>query len=85
MPEVLPVPVIIGLVEVAKRMGLPTAWAPVVAVGLGLLWSVTEAIVGPGPGPEAVWQAIVRGLALGLSAAGLYDVGKQAVKASNED
>jgi hypothetical protein len=85
MPEVLPVPVIVGLVEVAKRAGLPSAWAPVVAVGLGLLWSVTETLVGPGPRPEAVWHAVVRGLALGLSAAGLYDVGKQALKATLGD
>jgi hypothetical protein len=62
------VPAIIGLVEAAKRLGLPSTWAPALAVVLGIL---AGAAVLAGPGQPWI-QPVVQGIALGLSAAGLY-------------
>lgn len=76
---VMVVPLIVGLVEVAKRLGLPRGWAPAVAVGLGLAIALGgEAL---GLAGAAAWRdAAVTGLALGLSAAGLYS-GARAIQA----
>jgi hypothetical protein len=69
------VPLIVGLVEMTKRLGLGAAWAAPLAVGLGLLASVGWAVaLGPGSTPpsEALARAALMGIALGLSASGLY-------------
>ena len=66
------VPVIIGLVEMGKRLGLRTAYAAPLAVGLGLLISVGSTVAADLPGGGAATDAVLRGLALGLSASGLY-------------
>lgn len=64
------VPIIIGLVEVAKRsLNLPARLAPLLSLALGLaagflLHSAT---------PQ---RAVIEGLILGLEAAGLYSGGK---------
>lgn len=60
------VPLIIGLVEIVKRAGLPSKWSPVFAVVLGLLAGMLLLF------PEDIRQGVVVGLALGLSATGLY-------------
>lgn len=60
------VPLIVGLVEVVKRaVGLPASLAPLVAVAIGLALAY---LVGEG----SVAERVVTGLALGLSAVGLY-------------
>lgn len=64
------VPLIIGLVEAAKRVGLPSKWSPVLAVVLGLLAGIMLLF------PEDLRQGVVVGLALGLSATGLYSGAK---------
>jgi len=56
---------IIALVEVAKVLGLPTRFAPVLSLALGIgaafIWVLTG------------WQdALVTGLLWGLTASGLY-------------
>jgi hypothetical protein len=56
------------LVEVVKRLGLPSKFAPLVSVVLGL---VLAFLVYPDP-----TQAILIGVAFGLSASGLYSGGK---------
>lgn len=63
---VLIVPLILGLVEVSKRVGLPDKWSPLLSVVLGLISGLT--VLFPG---EPV-KGVVVGLALGLSATGLY-------------
>ena len=68
---VMIVPTIIGLVEVGKRLGLRAAYAAPLAVGLGLSISVGYTTAAGLPGGGAVADAVLRGLALGLSAAGL--------------
>ena len=68
----LMVPVIVGLVEVAKRLGLAPIYAAPLAIALGLLFSVGYTLAAGLPGGEPVANAVLRGLALGLSAAGLH-------------
>ncbi len=65
------VPVIIGLVELAKNLGLPTRYAGLLAVVLGIVlvyvWTYLSG--------EAR-DVILVGLGTGLAAAGLYSAGK---------
>jgi hypothetical protein len=72
---VVVVPLIVGLVEVAKRIGLPAQYAAVVALGLGLLASV-GAWASAATGGRDLFDATLVGLALGLSASGLYSVAR---------
>lgn len=60
------VPLILALVELCKRTGLPDKWSPVLSVVLGLLAGVFLLDTGD------LYEGIVVGLALGLSATGLY-------------
>ena len=60
---------IIGLVELAKRAGLPSRYAPVLSLICGLLAGLLYY------GPD-LRQAILYGVALGLMASGLYSGGK---------
>lgn len=70
---VLAVPLVTGLVEVVKRMGLPKKYAPIPAlafgVGAGYLLS-----------PDDWRKLVVWGLAIGLSAIGLYSGPKNVVE-----
>lgn len=60
------VPLILALVELFKRTGLSDKWSPVLSVVLGLLAGVFVLDTGD------LYEGIVVGLALGLSATGLY-------------
>lgn len=62
------IPLLVGLVEVVKRIGLPSKFAPLVSVALGLILGF---MVYSDP-----TQAILVGIAFGLSASGLYSGGK---------
>lgn len=64
--------VIVALVEGAKRAGLPTRWAPVLAVALGLACGLLAEVAAVAPRVHIWYQAAGVGIALGLSAAGLY-------------
>ena len=69
---VLAVPLIVGLVEVAKRAGLGTAWSAPLAIGMGLTLRLGY-LAASGLGAPIAWaDAVVQGLALGLAASGLY-------------
>ena len=63
---------IIGLVKVAREMGLPSKFAPAVALGLGIIGGIAVAYQN-GMDPVA---GVVIGIALGLMACGVYDQGK---------
>jgi hypothetical protein len=68
--------VIVALVEGAKRLGLPTRWAPLVAVCLGLLCGILAQVAAVAP-PVHIWyEAAGGGIVLGLSAGGLYSGAK---------
>jgi hypothetical protein len=65
---ILIVPAIVGLVEVAKDVGLPSKMAPAAAVLFGILAALAALYQTRWP-----WiQAVTIGVALGLSAVGLY-------------
>lgn len=63
---------IVALVEGAKRAGLPTRWAPVLAVALGLACGLLAQVATVAPRVHIWYEAAGAGIALGLSAAGLY-------------
>ena len=75
---VLAIPLIIGLVEAAKKMGLDAVWATPLAIGIGLTISVGYVAAQQMPGSEVWVNAVLWGLALGLSASGLYSGAKKA-------
>lgn len=63
------VALIIGLAELIKREGLATRWIPLVDVALGLI----SGVVIYGMSQEyGILNGVVLGLALGLSACGLF-------------
>lgn len=62
------VPVIVGLVEVFKRTGLPDQYAPIASLILGLL---VAGLVALSAGTFTA-ATILTGIAYGLSASGLY-------------
>lgn len=67
------VPIVLGLVEVAKRLNLPSKYAPLasILIGIGLV-----ALTG------VIWQAvIVQGIIVGLAASGLWSGVKTGVAA----
>lgn len=68
------VPLILGLVELCKQSGLPDKWSPVLSVLLGLLAGMFALDV------SNLYEGIVVGLALGLSATGLYSGTKNMVR-----
>lgn len=70
------VPLIVGLVAVARRLGLPTRRAPALAVGLGLLVSLSLWASAGGESSTGVLAAW-RGVSLGLAAVGLYAAARQ--------
>ncbi|MGE5396392.1 MAG: hypothetical protein ACM3MK_02510 [Chitinophagales bacterium] len=61
------IPVINGLVEVAKRAGLNNRYCPIVAIVLGLM-----AGIGLRDPAQNIAIGILEGLILGLSAVGMY-------------
>lgn len=66
------VPSIVGLVQVLKEMGLPGQYAPGASVLLGVLAGVGQVFASAGGTNATIAQAVVTGIALGLSASGLY-------------
>lgn len=65
---VVAVPAIVGLVQVVKDLGVPGSYAPACAVLFGVLFGFAQLYA-----QSASWiQATVVGVALGLSAVGLY-------------
>jgi hypothetical protein len=62
------IPAIVGLVQVVKDLGVPSNFAPLCAVIFGILAGFAQFFAGQLP-----WiPAAVTGVALGLSAVGLY-------------
>ncbi len=60
------IPVVLGLVEVFKRLGLPSQWAPLASLTLGLIAGFFYIA------PEDPGAAVLSGLVVGLSAMGLW-------------
>ena len=65
-------PAVLALVTLAKDLGLPTRYAALTAVVLGIGLSTADYALG-GTG---IYADVTSGLTLGLGAAGLYDAAK---------
>jgi len=63
---------IVGLVQMAKGAGFPSKYAGLLAVALGVIASVGYTLFQDTP----VFKAVIIGLAMGLSASGLYSTQK---------
>lgn len=70
MSILLTVPAIVALTNLAKRTGLPAKWAPLVSVLAGVAVACGDAY-STGTG---YLDAVARGIVLGLTASGLYDL-----------
>lgn len=68
------IPVITGLIEIAKKMGLPNKFSPLIALALGIIAGVVYIE------PQDVAGGIIIGIAVGLSASGLYEYSKDTIE-----
>lgn len=73
MDKALITALIVALVEGLKRRGLGADYAPLAAIGLGIVLSLLNFSFFGG---LTLAQAIVQGIIMGLSAVGLYQVGR---------
>ena len=64
-------PVVLGLVEAGKRAGLPSRFAPLLSIALGV-------VAGLITNNDAV-QGVVTGIYYGLAASGIYDIGTKTI------
>ena len=60
------VALIIGLVEVIKKIGCPSKWLPLIDVALGIISGIAVY------GTSDIVMSIMTGIAIGLSACGLF-------------
>ncbi|MFK2824118.1 hypothetical protein QYG89_00215 [Bacillus sp. B190/17] len=72
------IPLVLGVVELFKRGGMPVKYSPFVAVILGLLFGIFY--IG-----TDIKEGIIIGLMLGLSASGLYSSSKNAMEQRKKD
>lgn len=72
--DVAIIPLIVGIVELLKEIGLPSKFAAVVSVLIGIAIGVVYI------SPDDVKRGILVGLALGLAASGLYSGTKSTVE-----
>jgi hypothetical protein len=66
-----------GIVELTKRMGLPTRFAGVAAIVTATVLTALRDLRVDGGGPGSLAQWLLGGLTLGLAAAGLYSQTRQ--------
>lgn len=69
--------VVVGIVEYAKSLSMPTKYAPALAMALGVAFAVAIELAVIYPELNRWLVAVVVGLALGLSATGLYKASKK--------
>ncbi|MFD1444341.1 hypothetical protein [Thermoactinomyces vulgaris] len=67
------IPIILGVCEVLKQLGLPNRWAPLASLALGVVAGVFFL-------PGNILEGVLQGLVLGLSASGLYSGPKNLIK-----
>lgn len=72
---------IIGLVKVARELGMSSKFASGLAVLLGIVVGVTAAQWAG----SAIYQGVLGGIAAGLMSCGIYDVGKATLSSSTTD
>lgn len=69
---------IIGIVQLLKRRGLPVAYAPYVALGLSFVASAIAYAVKVYPETAGLLEALVGTVVLWLTVSGAYEKGKDA-------
>ena len=69
--------IIVGVVEYFKSLGLPTRYAPLLAMSLGIVTGLVVEAVNTYPTISPWVTAVVSGLAVGMSATGLYKIGSR--------
>lgn len=67
-------PLILGIVELMKKLGLPGKFSGLVATILGIVIGILYLY------PENVLQGILVGMSMGLTASGLYSTTKNTVE-----
>ncbi len=72
--DVAIIPLIVGIVELLKQLGLPQKFAGLAATILGVVIGIVYVA------PSDVLQGLLIGLSLGLGAAGLYSTTKNTVE-----
>lgn len=72
--DVAILPIIIGLVELFKKVGVPAKALPFIALILGVAIGITY--IAPGD----IKQGLIVGVMLGLSASGLYSGTKNTIE-----
>jgi hypothetical protein len=70
---------IIGLVEAAKGHGLNSRWAPIAAMGIGLVIFALNQLANIYPVGRDWYNVLLWGMASGLMAVGLYSGSKNVV------
>ena len=76
----LVIPVIVGVVVACVRLGMPTAYEAPMAMLVGLVIFVGYAVSTLFPGGSVVFEGTLRGLAVGLSAAGVLAAARRLVE-----
>lgn len=71
-------PLILGIVELMKKLGLPGKFSGLVATILGIVIGILYLY------PENVLQGILVGMSVGLTASGLYSTTKNTVEGIKE-
>lgn len=64
--QVAMIPIITGLCELGKQLGIPKRWIPLLSLVLGILFGVIYLY------PSDVLRGVLEGLIIGLSSVGLY-------------
>lgn len=72
--DVVIAPLILGIVELMKKLGLPGKFSGLVATILGIVIGILYLY------PENVLQGILVGMSMGLTASGLYSTTKNTVE-----
>jgi hypothetical protein len=74
--QLIIIPIILGVVEVVKRAGLPARFAPLVSLILGLFFGIFYI--------DSWKEGVIFGLVAGLSATGLYSGSKNMMSSKNK-
>jgi len=64
---------VIGLVKLFQQQGLPSKYAPLASLGIGILAGIGVAFTNG----QTVLYGVVLGIVFSLSSCGLYDIGKK--------
>lgn len=75
-------PIILGLVQVAKSTGMPTKFAPLISLGIGVTFGILAYFSDVTSGSLIFF--IVAGLQQGLIASGLYSIGQNTIERLSE-